>query len=83
MQTNIVKQSDFQFALSNISPYRHERWQVVIWLVSRWVREWGSFRGNLEFYIDESFTSQIHVRTLNSARHFAFHGVYWTADTTD
>jgi hypothetical protein len=39
MQTNIVKQSDFQFLLSNISPYRHERWQVVIRLLSRWVRE--------------------------------------------
>jgi hypothetical protein len=83
MQTNIVKQSDFQFALNNISPYRHERWRVAIRLVSRWVQEWASFRGNLEFYIGESFTSQIHAGTLNSARHFAFHRVHWTADTTN
>jgi hypothetical protein len=33
------------------------------------------FRGNLEFYIVESFTSCIQVRTLNFARHFAYHRV--------
>jgi hypothetical protein len=33
------------------------------------------FRGNLEFYIDESFTSCIQVRKLNFACHFAYHRV--------